>query len=135
MPDATHGPRQAAVLAAAEKLLGEISISIGGPLGAAQLDQSVRAPPLARATLGRRLVQMLRQPAGTAAVLSIGGYSVTAGHGVYYNESWPEVLQRLLQPLFSAAGVPLDVRNMGNGGIASLPYGWCASYRACDTHM
>ena len=63
-------------------------------------------------------------------VLSFAGYSVTVGRGNHYNQSYPFVLQRILQPLLSSEfdGMELIVRNAAIGGIPSFPYGFCFSH-------
>ena len=58
-------------------------------------------------------------------VISFGGYSVTVGRGNYYNQSYPFIMQKVLQPVFEAVDLKLVVRNSAIGGIPSFPYGWC----------
>ena len=58
-------------------------------------------------------------------VMSFGGYSVTVGRGNYYNQSYPFIMQKVLQPVFEAVDLKLVVRNSAIGGIPSFPYGWC----------
>ena len=47
----------------------------------------------------------------TSFVIGFSGSSVTAGHDNFLNESYPAVLERNLQPVFSRLGIKLDVRN------------------------
>lgn len=59
-------------------------------------------------------------------LLSFAGYSVTVGRGNHYHQSFPFVLERILQPvLASALNVKVQVRNAAIGGIPSFPYGFC----------
>lgn len=58
-------------------------------------------------------------------VMSFGGYSVTVGRGNYYHQSYPFVMEKVLQPLFKNMDLELIVRNSAIGGIPSFPYGWC----------
>jgi hypothetical protein len=72
-------------------------------------------------------------------VLSFAGYSVTVGRGNFFNQSYPFVLQRILEPLFDSLlfdvvddnnnkvhiGFNAVVRNSAIGGIPSFPYGFC----------
>ena len=58
---------------------------------------------------------------------TFGGYSVTAGRGNYFHQSFPFVLETKLQSIFSHVGVPLQVRNAAIGGCPAFPYGWCMS--------
>mmetsp|Transcript_8065 Transcript_8065/g.9305 ORF Transcript_8065/g.9305 Transcript_8065/m.9305 type:complete len:712 (+) Transcript_8065:60-2195(+) len=59
-------------------------------------------------------------------VISFGGYSVTVGRGNYYHQSYPFILQNIIQPFFEKfMNVKLIVRNSAIGGIPSFPYGWC----------
>ena len=57
--------------------------------------------------------------------ISFGGYSVTVGRGNYFLQSFPFVLERLLQPIFETLNITLSVRNAAIGGIPSFPYGFC----------
>ena len=56
---------------------------------------------------------------------AFGGYSVTAGRGNFFSQSFPFVMQRMLVKPFKLAGMELQVRNAAIGGIPSFPYGWC----------
>lgn len=59
-------------------------------------------------------------------VMSFAGYSVTVGRGNYFSQSYPFVIERILQPLVqSAFGIPVTMRNSAIGGIPSFPYGFC----------
>lgn len=57
--------------------------------------------------------------------IAFGGYSVTAGRGNLFSQSFPFVMQTKLEPLFSALEIELEVRNAAVGGVPSFPYGWC----------
>lgn len=87
--------------------------------------------------------------------VAFGGYSVTAGRGNYFSQSFPFVMEQLLHTSFLMAGIELKVRNAAigmnaslilfsrlyvvtnlskqsraahhsfAGGIPSFPYGWC----------
>lgn len=63
-------------------------------------------------------------------ILSFAGYSVTVGRGNHYNQSYPFVLQRILQPLLLSEldNMELVVRNSAIGGIPSFPYGFCFAH-------
>jgi hypothetical protein len=61
--------------------------------------------------------------------LSFAGYSVTVGRGNHLSESYPLVLQDLLNPLFkSTIGIDAAVTNAAIGGIPSFPYGFCFAH-------
>ena len=60
--------------------------------------------------------------------IAFGGYSVTVGRGNYFHQSYPFVLQRLLNRTMESLGLTqnhLDIRNAAIGGVPSFPYGWC----------
>ena len=59
---------------------------------------------------------------------AFAGYSVTAGRGNYFRQSFPFVLERLLKPLFHLAGLDMEVRNAAIGGCPAFPYGWCLDH-------
>jgi hypothetical protein len=62
-------------------------------------------------------------------VMSFAGYSVTVGRGNHYKQSYPFVLERILQPLLlSEFNIQLTVRNAAIGGIPSFPYGFCLTH-------
>ena len=85
--------------------------------------------------------RLLRLAAATSTAepvlaLSFAGYSVTVGRGNHYNQSYPFVLERILQPILrdhalfqknnnGGGGVQLQVINAAIGGIPSFPYGFC----------
>ncbi len=54
-----------------------------------------------------------------------GGSSVTAGHDNWFNESYPMVFQRRLQPIYDALGVPLKVHNIAQGANNCFPADYC----------
>ncbi len=53
------------------------------------------------------------------------GYSVTAGRGNYFSQSFPFVMKHLLEPIMEEFGVDIHVINAGIGGVPSFPYGFC----------
>lgn len=53
------------------------------------------------------------------------GYSVTAGRGNYFNQSFPFVMERILEPSMKALGIEWSVVNAGIDGAPSFPYGLC----------
>jgi hypothetical protein len=53
------------------------------------------------------------------------GSSVTAGHDTFLSSAWPAVIDRVLSPLWKAAGVKLTVRNMAVGGRDPNPWPLC----------
>jgi hypothetical protein len=59
--------------------------------------------------------------------IAFGGYSVTAGHGNYFSQSFPFVMERFMKTLFGIAGVEFTIRNAAIGGCPAFPYGWCLS--------
>ena len=71
--------------------------------------------------------RMLRTAADEVPfVLSFAGYSVTVGRGNYYSQSFPFVLQRVIEPLLQdALSVDVQVINAAIGGIPSYPYAFC----------
>ena len=67
--------------------------------------------------------------AGTPLRLSFGGYSVTVGRGNRLEQSYPKVLESLLQPVLqSTLGLDVTTVNAAIGGIPSFPYGWCMDH-------
>jgi hypothetical protein len=56
---------------------------------------------------------------------AFGGYSVTTGRGNFFSQSFPFVMERILQRPFQILGVELTVLNAAIGGVPSFPYGWC----------
>jgi len=57
--------------------------------------------------------------------IAFGGYSVTVGRGNYFHQSYPFVMQKILEPIFHSLRMELEVRNAAIGGVPSFPYGWC----------
>ncbi|GAX11024.1 hypothetical protein FisN_2Lh553 [Fistulifera solaris] len=57
--------------------------------------------------------------------IAFGGYSVTAGRGNLFSQSYPFQMEHILHTLFQLQGVELKVRNAAIGGCPSFPYGWC----------
>ena len=63
---------------------------------------------------------------GRNIVMGFGGYSVTVGRGNYFSQSYPFVLQRILEPVLQATlNIGITVRNGAIGGIPSFPYAFC----------
>lgn len=58
-------------------------------------------------------------------VYVFGGSSVTAGHDNFYNESYPKVFERRMQPIFNALNIGLSVRNIAVGSLGCEPYNAC----------
>jgi hypothetical protein len=58
---------------------------------------------------------------------AFGGYSVTAGRGNFFSQSFPFVMKRMLDKPFKLAGIDLQLINAAIGGVPSFPYGWCLS--------
>lgn len=56
---------------------------------------------------------------------AFGGYSVTAGRGNFFSQSFPFVMKRMLEKPFKLAGIDLHLINAAIGGVTSFPYGWC----------
>jgi hypothetical protein len=58
---------------------------------------------------------------------AFAGYSVTAGRGNLFNQSFPFQMQNILNTVVQLAGITqgLQVRNAAIGGIAAFPYAWC----------
>ncbi len=54
-------------------------------------------------------------------LMIFGGSSVTAGHDNYYNQSWPQVFERRMLPIFEAIGVKLLVHNIAQGANNCRP--------------
>ena len=58
--------------------------------------------------------------------VAFGGYSVTAGRGNHFEESFPFQMKDYLSTVFRLAGIPdLEVNNAAIGGCPAFPYGWC----------
>ena len=58
-------------------------------------------------------------------MIAVGGMSDVAGHGNYFEEAYPNVCGDALRPVFEAAGVRFQVRNMAMGGVPSFPNSVC----------
>ena len=58
-------------------------------------------------------------------VMVFSGSSVTSGHGNHFNHSYTEVLYRRLNPLFSALGVKLEVRNVAHKYMGCRLMNYC----------
>lgn len=74
-----------------------------------------------------RMVQAAKE--NRPFVMAFSGYSITVGRGNFFNQSFPFVLERVLQePIRNILGIPLVVRNAAIGGIPSFPYGFCLDH-------
>lgn len=78
----------------------------------------------------RRFQSIFLRSSPESFVVSFGGSSVTAGHDNYFNQSYPFVLERAMQPLFDALSIPLVVRNHALGNNPCYPYNACT-----ETHL
>jgi hypothetical protein len=61
-------------------------------------------------------------------VIGTVGSSVTAAHGNCHNDSYQRQLERVMAPVWSAAELPFEVRNAGQGGACGDSYEnqiWC----------
>jgi CheY-like chemotaxis protein len=74
-------------------------------------------------------VRMLEKAAaGQSFVMSFAGYSVTVGRGNYLQQSFPFIVQGILEPVLQHSKLQMKsvtVRNAAIGGIPSFPYGFC----------
>jgi hypothetical protein len=71
----------------------------------------------------QRMVQAAQE--NRPFVIAFSGYSITVGRGNFLNQSFPFVLEQVLQqPIQNILGIPLIVRNAAIGGIPSFPYGF-----------
>jgi len=52
--------------------------------------------------------------------VTFGGYSVTVGRGNYFSQSFPFVMNRILEPPFKLLGINLSVKNAAIGGCKFL---------------
>ena len=87
------------------------------------IDGSIQVP-LAVRHLAERMVAC--KTSKRPFKMAFGGYSVTAGRGNRFDQSYPFVIQRLLEGAIKDLGIPaLEVRNAALGGAPSFPYGWC----------
>ena len=86
---------------------------------------------------------------GDSFVLGTMGTSVTVGHGNCATDNYQQQLQRLMAPVWAAAGVAFEIRNAGQGGgcadnqanqawcvrntlgddVDVMHYSWCAALR------
>jgi len=58
--------------------------------------------------------------------ISFGGMSDVAGHGNFFEDSYPIVFHEMMKPVFTAAGLEnFVVRNQAMGGIPSYPHSLC----------
>lgn len=57
--------------------------------------------------------------------MAFGGYSVAAGRGNRFSQSYPKVLEKILHTVFYLLNIELLVENAAIGGCPSFPYGWC----------
>lgn len=87
--------------------------------------------PSSRALLAKRFLAKLAAPKGDSAskrfVIAFGGHSSAAAHGNFFNQSYAFAFERLLQPVFAAAGLELVVRNHAMGGTGCVPSAYCVA--------
>eukprot|EP00978_Attheya_sp_CCMP212_P040122 scaffold215645_cov42-Attheya_sp.AAC.2 len=69
--------------------------------------------------------RILRAAVSRTFVMAFAGYSVTVGRGNRFEQSFPFVVQDVLEKAFELLGMALTVRNAAIGGIPSFPYAWC----------
>ena len=114
-----------------EKLLNNIRQDFyaryGGPeMAIEMLNKGVTALGSIDATAHRMLQAANEQ---RPFVMAFSGYSVTVGRGNFFNQSFPFVVQRILDgPMQQVLGTPVVVRNGAIGGIPSFPYGFCLEH-------
>jgi hypothetical protein len=80
--------------------------------------------------LAKRMANIIlaQAPSRRRYTLALTGQSNAAGHGSYFDETYPFVLGRAAASAFSAAGITLAVQNFAVGGGRTLPTtGWCGS--------
>jgi hypothetical protein len=65
-------------------------------------------------------------------VMIFGGSSVTAGHDNYFHQSYPQVFERRMKPVFDAAGVNLVVRNIAMSANQCRPYEYCYNTQGAE---
>ena len=85
--------------------------------------------------LASRMLSAMLQPDAEARRFTIAftGHSNLAGHGNYFDMTYPFVMGRKLAVPFHAAGISLAVQNFAAGGTATLPTtGWCGEQQVGD---
>ena len=73
----------------------------------------------------RKIVDSQQKQQPQHFLMVFGGSSVTAGHDNHYNQSYPFVVERRLQPVLQALGIALKVTNIAQGANPCLPYSLC----------
>lgn len=58
-------------------------------------------------------------------LMVFGGSSVTASHDNYYNQSYPAIVQKRLEKIFTTLGKKIIVRNIALGANNCAPYIFC----------
>ena len=53
------------------------------------------------------------------------GSSVTAGHDNFFNESYPMIVKKRMEPIFAAMGIGMTVNNIAQGANVCVPYDMC----------
>ena len=84
----------------------------------------------AEEVLARRMASTMlaRPPARRRYTVAVTGQSNAAGHGSYFDETYPFAFARAAAGAFRAAGIDLAVQNFAVGGGRTLPTtGWCGS--------
>ena len=106
----------------------EFYLRYGGPESAQQIYQRGVQSFGSKEQTAHRFLHILAS-SDRSFVMSFAGYSVTVGRGNHYQQSYPFVLERILQPLLlSEFNIQLTVRNAAIGGIPSFPYGFCLTH-------
>lgn len=124
---------RAAQWARAKETLRKMRIEIEAAYGLTATDvaKSMWEGTGAREHLVKRLQSALATQGGSFTV-AFTGMSVCAGHGSYFNESYPIVFRNVMKRAFDAAGVRFEVRNQCMGGTYTFPYAWCVANIAGD---
>lgn len=125
--DAARGAPDAAQVARVQQQIAETRREILELYGADLdgLSEGVVFPggPQGRKQLVERFLRAFAL--GDSFVIAVGGMSDVAGHGNYFEEAYPNVCGDALRPVFEAAGVRFQVRNMAMGGVPSFPNSVC----------
>ena len=125
--DAARGAPDAAQVARVQQQIAETRREILELYGADLdgLSEGVVFPggPQGRQQLVERFLRAFAL--GDSFVIAVGGMSDVAGHGNYFEEAYPNVCGDALRPVFEAAGVRFQVRNMAMGGVPSFPNSVC----------
>lgn len=80
----------------------------------AKENQRQQRPPSDLVATACRIQQAKTE--GRSFKFTFGGYSVTVGRGNYFHQSFPFVMERILQEPFQSLGIDLSVKNAAIGG-------------------